>query len=209
MKIGGRSAQITQVSNMPGPLHEIYAISPAGASGPADVTVTTPAGSATLHSGYSYYSFSAPGGTVSVGQMVYDSSRQVLYVADSPINVVDVFSPSSNKVVSSLPCGQTPLGIALSPDKSKLVVANWGSQSVSLIVFASATQQQIVINLNGNGPGSLHPQAVAIANNGKALVGAVDTDGLDNGALFELDFASNQLTLVSDDGGLSLTSDIE
>ena len=214
LTIGGRPAQITNVSSIlisPFllPIQRIYANSPSGPAGAANVTVTTPSGSTTLHDGFYYYSFSAPTGATATGEMVYDSSRQVLYVTNDVLNEIDVLSPAKNSVIATLPCGQGPVGISLSPDKSKLVVANWTSQSVSVVDIASGTQQQVVLNINGNGPGSVHPLSVAVANNGTALVGAVDVSLLDNGDLFELDLAPASLTLISNAGGLYLTGDIE
>ena len=214
LTIGGRSAQITNItpiliSPFLLPIQRIYANSPAGATGPADVTVTTPSGSTTFHKGYTYFSFSAPVGATATGEMVYDASRHVLYATNQVLNRIDVISPATNSVVGSLPCGQLPVGISLSPDNSNLVVANWASQSVSLVNIAAGTQQEIQININGQGPGSVYPTSVAIASTGKALVGAIDTSLLDNGDLFELDLGSSQLTLLSAVGGLYLTGDIE
>lgn len=214
VSIGGQPAILSNVTGIGIspfllPLQRIYAHSPPGAAGPADVTVTTPNGTSTLHNGYTYYSFSSPTGPTATGEMVYDPSRQVLYVTDDVFNQVDVVSPGANAIISTLPCGQGPLGIALSPDHSKLVVTNWNSQSISVIDIASKTQHEVALNFNGNGPGAVHPAAVAVANNGKALIGAPDLSLLDNADLLELDLSSLQLSIPSNVGGLYLTSDLE
>jgi hypothetical protein len=210
VSVGGRPAAVTRVgtSSYNSPLEVISATSPSGTTGSANISVTTPAGNAVLKNGFLYYAFSTAAGPTSTGQMLFDHGRQVLYVTDDNANQVDVISPISNQVIGNLPSGNGPLGLSLTPDGSTLVVANWSSQSVSIVNIAAGTQQQIVLNPNGTGPGSLYPTSVAVANNGKALLGATDIGALDNGDLFELDLASGQMTLVSS-SGLYLTSDIE
>lgn len=211
--VGGQPALITSVSSDPGlspfmlPIHRLTATAPSGNAGPADISVSTPTGSTTLRNGYFYYSMSRFAGPTSVGQMVFDRGRQVLYATNLSLNQVDILSPQSGQVTGHLPCGITPQGLALTPDGSTLLVANWGSQSVSVINIVTGSAVQIPIDLNGSGPGSLHPLSVAASNNGKAFIGVVSTSVLDGGIVFQLDLASGALTIP--DLGFQTTSDIE
>lgn len=138
--IGGNPATVTQVfgpgfiSPFPFPMDRITLTTPSGASGPADVTVSTPSGSTTLSGGFQYLAqaqiFPVAG---ALNQILYDQSRQELFISNTDHNRIEVFSLASMSFLTPIPAGALPLGIALTPDASKLAVVNSGGSTVWVI----------------------------------------------------------------------------
>ncbi len=65
--------------------------------------------------------------------VVIDSVRQRLYIANSGMNRVEVFDIRQRRLLDPLKVGQLPRALALSPDNSTLYAANSGSESISII----------------------------------------------------------------------------
>jgi YVTN family beta-propeller protein len=63
---------------------------------------------------------------------VHPSGKQV-YVSNGGDANVSVIDTASNQVVATIPVGQRPWNMALTPDGKKLYVANGRSNSVSVI----------------------------------------------------------------------------
>jgi YVTN family beta-propeller protein len=68
-----------------------------------------------------------------VTHCIEDPNRPIVYAADTGNSAVDVIDLGTLSVVGMIPVGQSPEGMALSPDGSKLYVANAGSDSISVI----------------------------------------------------------------------------
>jgi len=68
-----------------------------------------------------------------IGDLVLDPGRNVLYACDQANFRVVIVDLDAGKVLSSIPVGRYPYGVALSPDKKKLYVANVGMFEYSLI----------------------------------------------------------------------------
>lgn len=151
VKIGGAGATVQKVENAgaiatslgldasyPFSLERITLQTPAGSSGKADVTVVAPAGSANSAKAFQYLqsvqTFSKP---AFYRFILYDQPRQKLYLTN--IDHVDVFDLQVKGVVQQLfpPGGPLPStglrGMALTPDGSQLVVADFGAQNVYLL----------------------------------------------------------------------------
>jgi DNA-binding beta-propeller fold protein YncE len=150
--IGGQPATVQKVealSNIlptsaldaayPFSLERVTLTSPAGSPGKADIAITTPSGSTTLPKSFQYLTssqiFSHPG---LYKFILYDQPRQQLYVTAT--DHVDAFHLSTQ--VFGTPIGPPPngpppdaalRGLALTPDGSQLIVADFGAQSVYLI----------------------------------------------------------------------------
>ena len=152
VKIGGQSATVQKVeslaafsstlsldSSYPFPIERITVTSPSGTAGKADIAVSTPAGSITLAKSFQYLAGSHTYANPSLYKFIlYDQSRQQLYL--SATDHVDVFDLSAQVFRSPLappPNGPPPdaglRGMALTPDNTQLVVADFGAQSVYLI----------------------------------------------------------------------------
>jgi uncharacterized protein (TIGR03437 family) len=107
-----------------------------------------------------------------VGDLIYDSARNLVYLANFSRNEVDIYSVGDKKLIGSVQTGLQPASLALSPDLNTLYVANIGSNTIS------------TINLNNNQRGSDYtvgsrPDAIAAGNDGQILIlSTVGTLGL-------------------------------
>jgi len=122
----------------PFPLERITAQTPAGSAGKSDVLISAPSGSATVPKSFQYLqsvqSYPKPG---LYKFLIYDQPRQRIYLSN--IDHVDVFDLQQNQFVTPLqpPGGPPPnaglRGLALTPDNSQLIVADFGAQNVYLL----------------------------------------------------------------------------
>jgi hypothetical protein len=150
--IGGQTAAVQSVATMPAvanslaldstypfSLEQITVATPPGASGKADVVVQTPTGSISVAKGFQFLASSKTFANPSLYKFIlYDSARQMLYL--SATDHVDMFNLATQVFQSPLeppPNGPPPdaalRGLALTPDGSQLVVADFGAQSVYLV----------------------------------------------------------------------------
>jgi hypothetical protein len=203
MTIGGVPAEITEVfgpgfiSPFPFPMDEIKATTPAGASGPADVIVSTPFGSSTLSGGFQYLAHAQVFPmTGSLNQIIYDQMRQRLYASNTNHNRVEVFSLSSQSYLAPIPVGHNPGGIALTPDSSRLAVLNSGDGTVSVVnpdtqaiiaTYPAVTQTDVA-----NGCGGV-PVAITTAGSHGVFVFVDCTALTSNGTLHFLDLNTGSL----------------
>jgi uncharacterized protein (TIGR03437 family) len=65
--------------------------------------------------------------------LVVDSARQRLYIANSGLNRVEVFDMLAGEFLAPVKVGQLPRSLALSPGGRLLYVANSGGESISII----------------------------------------------------------------------------
>lgn len=161
VKVGGANATVQKVENVTGvaaslglapsypfSIERITLQSPAGSSGRADVFVSVPTAAGTFAKSFQYlqsaHSYSRP----SLYKFVlYDQKRQFVYLSTTDhVDVFDLqaaaFKPgglplvckdSSGAIVPG-PCPAAALrGLALTPDSSQLIVADFGSQNVYLL----------------------------------------------------------------------------
>jgi len=150
-------------------LERITLQTPPGSSGKADVFVSTPAGSATSAKAFQYLqsvqSYSKP---ALFKFLFYDQKRQRLYLTN--VDHVDVFDLQQNTFLTALqpPGGPPPTaglrGLALTPDASQLVVADFGSQNIYLLDPVAGTGTAVPV---GGVPG--------FTNSGPARVAATST----------------------------------
>jgi IPT/TIG domain-containing protein len=157
VKIGGANATVQKVENVatiasslgfdssyPFSLERITLQTPPGSSGKADVFVSSPAGSTTSSKSFQFlqsvHSNSLAG---FLTFLLYDQSRQQVYITN--IDHVEVFSLQQNIFLPKIlpPIGLAPnvglRGLALTPDNSQLVVADFGAQNVYLLDPAKGT----------------------------------------------------------------------
>jgi hypothetical protein len=158
ISIGGSNAAIQKVENVtsiapslgldttyPFSLQRITLQTPAGSPGKADLLITSPAGSLTVPKAFQYLQsvqlYQNPGLYKFV---LYDQKRQFIYLtATDHVDVFDLHAVSFKPGGLSLYCASRMLpgpcpnaglrGMALTPDGSQLVVADFGSQNVYLL----------------------------------------------------------------------------
>jgi WD40 repeat protein len=204
--IGGAAATVSQYiapgAGSPGPpLDVLYVTTPAGAPGPADVTVSTPSGSATLSQGFQYLSSAdvyPKAGELS--DILYDQARQLLYVSNTDHNEVEVFSLTAKSFSSPIVVGNNPLGLAMTPDGSTLAVVNSGDGTVSLVNLNSGTTTEVYPVLTSADKGSQCQGVVyeATPAGTQGMIVAVDCTYLEeNGTLHFLNLSNGSLDCSS------------
>lgn len=180
LSVGSNPAEVTAArpyaTEQPYPLSmsHVQFQPPATSAGEYDLTVGSAAGSATakgIYHSLAMTSYPLDGQGYSI---VYDSHRDRVYI--SAANHVNVFSLAS---VAFLPPIAIPSlhgvsqlgGMALSPDGSTLLVTNWADGSVVVVNPDNLSSQVVAIVPPANStPWLQGPQAVAVGNNGKALI---------------------------------------
>ncbi len=204
--IGGQSASVVQATKYqdfndsaqnltyPFPIDEVLVTVPPGSPGPADVSITSEAGTATLAKSFTYLAVSDYSSTDTLNFVLYDSQRHWVYITAG--DHVDVFSADTNEflapIIPPTVSGLKELkGMALTPDHSKLLVANWSDLSLAIIDPdnpSSSTAVQVVPSGLGNSAG---PFAVAATSAGTAFV----TTGAGVGApVYVLDLSTLAVT---------------
>lgn len=68
-----------------------------------------------------------------LADIVSDSVRQRVYIANSGMNRVEVFDTRTNQFLPSIKVGQLPRSLAITPNGRFLYVANSGGESISII----------------------------------------------------------------------------
>jgi YVTN family beta-propeller protein len=100
----------------------------------ADVTVTAPAGTTTVQGGFQYLNsvqvYPIAG---ALDAIIYDQSRQRLYISNQDHNRVEIFELGTNKFLSPISVGKAPTSLALTPDGQLLAVMNSLDGTVSVI----------------------------------------------------------------------------
>ena len=139
MTIGGKPATVLNSGPYNGntggifPLQELQVTAPAGMAGPADITITTGMGSATV-SGFQYLNSAQVfpiTGTLS--SIFYDQPRQRLYISNNDNNRVEIFNLSTQALLSPISVGNAPTNLSLSPDGTRLAVLNSTDGTISVI----------------------------------------------------------------------------
>ncbi len=59
-----------------------------------------------------------------VGDIAFDDQRQVVYISNMNANRIEVFSIPGQRMLTPINIGNTPAGLAISPDRSTLYIAN-------------------------------------------------------------------------------------
>src|SRR5881296_224227 len=117
-----------------------------------------------------------------VADLIYDSARNLVYLANSSRSEVDIYSVGERRLVGSVATGTLPSSLALSPDFTTLYIASAGSNTIN------------TINLNTRQRGNDYnvgsrPDAIAVGNDGKVVI-------LGTGGLQRLDTATGRITPV-------------
>jgi len=197
------------VSPVPYLVQALFYTIPSGTAGSSvDVAVTTSAGSATTHSSLTYLpaaqQFPLVGSVLAQG--IYDPVRDVYYFTDA--NLVRVFSLTLGKWLTPItipaPAGKTQRlwGISLSPDGSKLAVADAQAGVVYLIDPASPSSQKVFPVTPPNLPQGIIvvPAGVAVSDTGIVYLAMVVEGGTGFHNFYKLDTNTGTLTDYGIDG---------
>lgn len=152
--------------------------SPNGTPGAADVKIVSPTGTVTVPGAFHFMNQVTPIPLTpnNLMQGVWDESRSQIYFTAG--NQILVFSTASQQFTTpiSIPnsTAATQLaGIAITPDLSKLLVADFGDSAVLIIDLnnvSSVTSVSTVLPSDAQTNATTNPVTLAAANNGKVLV---------------------------------------
>src|SRR5205807_91904 len=101
-------------------------------------------------------------GTMVFAGAVRASASPFAYTSNQYTNDVTVIDTAMNTVVTTLPAGSGPLGMAVTTDGSRMYVANFNDFTVSVIDTASNT-------VVGTVPVGLQPSGVAVTPDGTTV----------------------------------------
>lgn len=207
--VGGKPALITgfnpQAYNLLSPpflLQALYFTVPPGAPGTADITVTSASGTATAPGAFTYLpgtrQFPLSGSELAQG--IYDPTRDVFYFTDAAR--IQVFSLTQGKWLSPIPIpapagvSQRLWGISLSPDGSKLAVADAMAGVVCLLDPDNPGSVKTFPVIPAHGaPGFIfNPAGVAVSNAGIVYLTEYVQGGTGASQYFALDTNTGVLT---------------
>lgn len=209
--VGGKNASVVSAKpnniqgmyppfGYPYPAVDVKITLPSGV-GDQDLQVTTPAGTAALPKAIHYVQGVTDYKSADKFQAVLrDRKRNQLYLSAG--DHIDVFSLTTQQYLNPIspPAlnGQKMfLGLAMTPDGSLLLAANFPDGSVALInpdQPTSATAVQVVPPGTPDSPG---PERVATTNTGKAFIEPRTTQAVGcGGPFYELDLSTLQVTTI-------------
>lgn len=189
VSMGGTAATVQKVENItsigpslgldatyPFSLERITLQTPAGTGGKADIAINSPAGSITVARSFQYLQSENFYSRPSFDKFVlYDQGRQWLYLSN--IDHVDVFDLAQNMFRPSTiepPGGPPPIaelrGLALTPDNTQLIAADFGAQNIYL--FDPDKGSGSTVSVGGvSGYSSSGPARVAATSTQAVFVG--------------------------------------
>src|SRR5712691_300742 len=194
IKIGGASTIVQKVESAAGiasslglgtdypfSLERVTLQTPPGSAGKADIVISTSSGSTSSSKSFQYLqSVQSHSNPASYKFPLYDQKRQLVYLsATDHVDVFDLqagtFKPggltlvckSSSGAIVPGPCPSAALrGMALTPDSSQLIVADFGSQNVYLL-HPDAPGTVSLVSVGG---------VAGFTNSGPARVAATSTE---------------------------------
>jgi len=110
--------------------------------------------------------------TTGLTDMLADSGRQRLYIANPGLNRVEVFDMKQQKFLTAFNVGQLPRSLAFGTDTNTLFVANSGGESISIVDLNKGTvsSAQFPTLPFGTTLGIVTPQVIASSENGPQVV---------------------------------------
>jgi len=217
--IGGATATIQKIENVaaiepslgldstyPFPLECITMKTPFGTSGKADIVVASANGSAIASRAIEYLQSVQVNANPGLYKfLLYDQGRQFIYLsADDKIDVFDLkagaFKPGGLPVycpsrMLAGPCPDADLrGLALTPDGTQLVVADFGSQNIFLLdPDVPGMVSYVPVNAPGFGPARVVATSTQTAF--VSLVPIASAPGPCTGCLSQLNLAASTPTI--------------
>jgi hypothetical protein len=217
VQIGSQNASIASATFFPAesisfgypfPLQHLHITVPSGQAGVSDISITSPSGKSVVKQGFHYLAsvkdYSSPDKFTDV---LYDQGRAQLYLSAG--DHIDVFSLTSATfqppiVPPILGKVSKVAGLALTPDGSKLIAANFADDSIAIIDFNSPSSSQAVPIVSPGGATSLSPIHVATTSLNTVFIDAASTTGVQGGggAIYTLDLATLAVSQASAPGFL-------
>ena len=203
--IGGRTATIVQtnsaISGQLFPTESVVLKTPPGTPGLADVTVSAPAGNTTIPGGFQYLNSVQVYPTLgALDAIIYDQSRQRLYISNQDHNRVEIFDLGTSKFLPPISVGNAPTSIGLTPDGQLLAVVNSIDGTASIInpttMLVTATYPLLTAaDLDKQGCGGVVSQ-ISPAVPHRMVVSVVCTSVLQGGNSHLINLDSGSLSCV-------------
>jgi YVTN family beta-propeller protein len=129
-----------------------------------------------------------------------------LYVADTIGMSVSVIDTASNSVIATVPLTEDPLGVALSPDGTRVFVTESGGATSGDVAVIDTASNSVIATI----PGFENPQGVAVSPDGSRLY-VVNTTGSSTGWVSVINTADYStiatISLSREPGFIALTPD--
>jgi hypothetical protein len=191
-------------SGYPFPLQHLVIAVPSGTPGAQDIKVTSSTGTAVSSKAFHYVQAVTDYPSADTfSYLLYDSHRDQLYL--SAKDHIDVFSMATNAFVAPIAIpsksgSKLILGLALTPDGSKLLAANQSDQSVAIVNPDNPSSGAIAVSVPP-APllGSPGPFQIATTSTNQAFVTVTVGNTLSGGStpLYSMDLSSLQVTTAS------------
>lgn len=199
--VGGQPATISHISSFSGispfslPIHRLDIVTPPATSAvDTSIVINTPDGSTSVP--YQYVSKQVVPVQGQAGQLVFDKARNQLYWSNTTANRVDVLALSTSQL-SSFATGSQPVGLAMTPDGTRLLTANFGDKTVSIIDPDKIIPTKTV-SVATSDP-TIAPLEIAALANGTAFIGMLPNNGDSGcvGVLRQIDLTTFNVTTRS------------
>ena len=131
-----------------------------------------------------------------LAHLLIDSSHGHVYVSNMTLNQIEDYSVASCTLGPPIPVGAQPQGFDITPDASRLYVANSGGTNISVVDLGTRHELKkinVVPNFANDRPFSL-----AIASNDKALFSTTFGGSGFGGRVLSLDLTTEAVTARSD-----------
>ncbi len=185
VRVGGGLAADVQyrpgsgLDPFPFPMERIRFRVPAGVAGSADITVTTPVGTTTLANGFHYVQHTQVPLGGQLFQGIIDEQRKRIYFTDADrIQVIstETLQPLPPILMPLKPNSMRLTGIALTPDRSKIVVADYGDKLIFVVDAdnpSAVSTYDTALPSDGGGIVERRPLYVAATSTGKGFMNMV------------------------------------
>ena len=139
--------------------------------------------------------------STSGSEVAIDPTSTYAYVSNTARGRVEVLRLADGVYEAPIPVGSQPMGLDLTPDGSRLYVANRGSTFVSVVDVAARSELRRVPIPSGRLFDQ--PYSIAVLANGKALVTTTFEGSGFGSYLYQIDLATDAVTLRTDFGPFS------
>jgi YVTN family beta-propeller protein len=130
-----------------------------------------------------------------LGDILIDHCSTHVYVSNTSKNRIEDYSLTTGTLEAPIPVGSEPFGFDITPDGSRLYVANMGGTNLSVVDLASHTEiEKITVS-----PGVIsdRPYSLAISADGKAIFSTTFAGSGYGGRIVSLDLATEVPTTLA------------
>ena len=135
--------------------------------------------------------------TGTISGVVIDDSCDYVYLTNTSLNRVEVFSLQTLSLQTPIQVGSQPVGIDLTPDGLLMYVANSGGENISVVDVAQRVELR-KISVPPKQFGSDKPYSIAIANNGRAIFSTTFSGSGFGARMMDLVLATDQVSHRTD-----------